>query len=67
MASKPVPKKTAKPNPTPGSAKPATASAAKVAASVEAEVTRLDQEIVKLINRRAAATMKLIEAAPDRK
>lgn len=67
MASKPVPKKTAKPTSAPGSAKPAASSAAKVVASSEAEIAKLDQEIVKLINRRAAATMKLIEAAPDRK
>ena len=67
MASKPVPKKSARPNPAPGSAKPAAASAAKVVASTEAEVAKLDQEIVKLINRRAAATIKMIETAPDRK
>ncbi len=67
MASKPVPKKPAKPSPAPSSAKAAPSSAAKVAANAEAEVAKLDQEIVKLINRRAAATIKLIEAAPDRK
>ena len=67
MASKLVPKKPAKPASAPSSAKPAASSAAKVVASSEAEVARLDQEIVKLINRRAAATLKLIEAAPDRK
>lgn len=67
MASKPVPKKPAKPSPAPSSAKPSASSAAKVAANAEAEVAKLDQEIVKLINRRAAATIKLIESTPDRK
>lgn len=65
MASKPAPKKPAKPSPASGS-KPA-ASAAKVAANVEAEIAKVDQEIVKLINRRAQATLKLIESAPDRR
>jgi len=68
MANKPVPKKAAKPTATTASVKPAAASTpAKINAAAQVEVAKLDQEIIKLLNRRAAATFKLIETAPDRR
>ena len=65
MASKPVPKKPVKSNSAPASAKASTTSAAKVSASAAQELAKLDNEILKLLNRRAAATAKLIEADPN--
>jgi chorismate mutase / prephenate dehydratase len=67
MASKPVLKKSSRTNNASVSAKTAGAVSARSVASAEAELARLDQEIIKLINRRAVATLKLIEIAPDRK
>ena len=68
MATKPVTKKSAKPVSTTASAKTAASSSAvKINASAQAEVGKLDQEIIKLLNRRAAATFKLIESSPDRR
>lgn len=67
MANKRVPKKRPKssvgtPARTPAAAKPA---ASKVIS--EAELKRIDQEILRLVNRRAEATAKLLEATPDRR
>ncbi len=68
MASKPVPKKAAKSTAATSSAKPVAASTpAKINAAAQIEVAKLDQEIIKLLNRRATATFKLIETAPDRR
>lgn len=69
LPKKPLPKRRATSGPTVSSASSAkSASAAKAAiAASEAELHRLDQEILKLINKRATATAKLIEAAPDRR
>jgi chorismate mutase / prephenate dehydratase len=70
MATKPQPKKPTKsvPPPPPAPAKPsAVASNTKVAAGLESELAKIDSEILKLANRRAAATLKLIEAAPDKR
>lgn len=68
MASKPVAKKNVKQNSSTSSAKqPSTSTPAKLNAAAQSEIAKLDQEIVKLINRRAAATLKLIETAPDRR
>ncbi|MBA4031157.1 MAG: prephenate dehydratase [Planctomyces sp.] len=66
MATKPQPTKKPAKAPSNGLAKSA-ASTGKVAASLETEIEKLDGEIVKLLNQRAAATLKLIEAAPDKK
>jgi len=65
MASKPVPKKPVKNSVAPASAKPAANSAAKAAAAAAQELVRLDSEILKLLNRRAAATAKMIESDPN--
>ena len=65
MATKPVPKKTVKNSTAPTSAKPATNSVAKSTASSAQELARIDTEILKLINRRAAITAKSIEADPN--
>ncbi|WP_010584165.1 prephenate dehydratase [Schlesneria paludicola] len=65
MASKPVPKKPVKSNTAPASAKAPTNTAAKASAGSAQEMARLDNEILKLLNRRAAATAKLIEADPN--
>lgn len=65
MASKPVPKKPVKTSTAPASAKSASTSAAKAAASSASELAKLDSEILKLINRRAAITGKQIEADPN--
>jgi chorismate mutase/prephenate dehydratase len=65
MASKPVPKKPVKTSVAPASAKPANNVAAKTAANSAQELARLDSEILKLLNRRAAATAKIIEADPN--
>jgi chorismate mutase/prephenate dehydratase len=43
----------------------ATASARKKAASLEAEIQRLDRELVKLLNKRADATIKLLQQEPN--
>jgi len=68
MATKPVTKKSAKPVSTTASAKTAASSSSvKINAAAQAEVGKLDQEIIKLLNRRAAATFKLIESSPDRR
>ncbi len=69
LPKKPLPKRRATSGPTVSSASSAkSASAAKAAiAASEAELHRLDQEILKLINKRATATAKLIEASPDRR
>ena len=66
MASKPVPKKPVKNSVAPASAKSATNSAAKAGSSAAQEMARLDSEILKLLNRRATATAKLIEADPKK-
>jgi chorismate mutase/prephenate dehydratase len=65
MASKPVPKKPAKSHAAPTSAKSATNASHKSAASTANELNRLDSEILKLLNRRAAVTAKQIEADPN--
>ena len=66
MASKPVPKKPVKTNVAPASAKSGTNSAPRASAAAAAiEMAKLDGEILKLINRRATATAKLIEADPN--
>lgn len=66
MATKPQPtKKTSKAS-TSGSAK-AAGNPVKATASLETEIEKLDGEIVKLLNQRASATLKLLEAAPDKK
>lgn len=65
MATKPVPKKAVKTNAAPVSAKPSANSAAKAAANSAQEIAKLDSEILKLLNRRAAATAKLIESDPN--
>lgn len=65
MATKPVPKKPAKSNAAPASAKPAANSAAKAATAAANEMARLDSDILKLLNRRAALTAKQIEADPN--
>lgn len=69
LPKKPLPKRRATSGPTVSSASSAkSASAAKAAiAASEAELRRLDQEILKLINKRATATAKLIEASPDQR
>ena len=67
MASKPVPKKAVKPTSSSASGKHAASSPAKNHVSVLADIAKLDQDIVKLLNRRAVATIKLIEASPDRR
>ena len=65
MATKPVTKKSAKPVSTTASAKTAASSSAvKINASAQAEVGKLDQEIIKLLNRRAAATFKKLQTTP---
>ena len=65
MASKPVPKKAVKSNVAPTSAKSATNSAPRPPAGSGSEMAKIDSEILKLINRRAAATAKLIESDPN--
>ena len=65
MASKPVPKKPVKTSVAPSSAKSASSSAAKAATNSAQELARMDSEILKLLNRRAAATAKLIESDPN--
>ena len=65
MASKPVPKKAVKNSVAPASAKTSTNSAPRAAATSASEMAKLDSEILKLINRRAAATAKLIESDPN--
>ena len=65
MASKPVPKKPVKTSVAPGSAKSASTTAAKAATNSAQELARMDSEILKLLNRRAAATAKLIESDPN--
>ncbi len=63
MAKKPLPKKTRKPA--------APAKAVKVSkkspAAYEAEIRRLDREILSLINRRAGLTTEVIQSQPDLK
>ena len=65
MASKPVPKKPVKNSVAPASSKSATNSTPKPTTSSANELAKLDGEILKLINRRAAATAKIIEADPN--
>ena len=65
MASKPVPKKPVKTSVAPSYAKSASSSAAKAATNSAQELARMDSEILKLLNRRAAATAKLIESDPN--
>ena len=65
MASKPVPKKPVKSNAAPASAKSTASAAAKSSSSGAQELARLDSEILKLLNRRAAATAKQIESDPN--
>ena len=68
MASKPVPKKAVKPTSSSTSGKQAAAlSLAKNNATALADIAKLDQDIVRLLNRRATATIKLIEASVDRR
>lgn len=62
MSSKPVPKKRPKPTTAPAASK---ASAAK--GPNEADLKRIDQEILKLVNRRAEVTAKLLEGTQDRR
>ena len=63
MAKKPLPKKTRKP------AAPAKApkSSKKSPAAYEAEIRRLDREILSLINRRASLTTEVIQSQTDLK
>ncbi len=68
MSSKPVPKKRPKTNSAPAaSAKSAAAAAATAKANAENDLKRIDQDILKLVNRRAEATAKLLEAANERR
>lgn len=68
MSSKPVPKKRPKSNSAPAtSAKSAAAASAAAKASAENDLKRIDAEILKLVNRRAEATAKLLEAANERR
>lgn len=64
MAKKPLPKKSSKP--VAASAKPAKSSR-KSPAALEAELKRLDREILSLVNKRAAATTDWIHGQPDLK
>lgn len=63
MAKKPLPKKTRKPAAPAKSQK----SPKKSPAAYEAEIRRLDREILSLINRRAGLTTEVIQAQPDLK
>lgn len=69
MASKSVPKKRLKAKPAP--AKPAPAKSASSTSSSkgssEADLRRIDQEILKLVNRRAEATARMLEKSHDRR
>ncbi|HWH77296.1 MAG TPA: hypothetical protein VNT76_07985, partial [Candidatus Binatus sp.] len=49
-----------RPKPSPGAS-----AAPRVAAAAENEIKRLDREILKLINRRGAATIKSLENIPN--
>lgn len=64
MASKPVPKKSVKASAPAASAKTSGNSTPKTA-STAGEIAKLDSEILKLLNRRASLTGKLIEADPN--
>ena len=64
MAKKPLPKKNRKPA---GAAAKSSRPARKSSASFEAELKRLDREILRLINRRAGLTTDLIQSQPDLK
>lgn len=68
MSSKPVPKKRPKSSSAPAaSAKSAAAASAAAKANAENDLKRIDQEILKLVNKRAEATAKLLEAAHERR
>lgn len=69
MAKKPQPPRRASSGPSVSAAAPAkSASAAKAAvAASEAELNRIDLEIIKLINKRAAATSRLMDSLPDKR
>lgn len=69
MASKRVPKKRPKSSPGSGASAPSAKPSANHAAKgiSEAELKKIDQEILKLVNRRAEATAKLLEQAQDRR
>jgi chorismate mutase/prephenate dehydratase len=68
MASKQVPKKRLKPSSAPPSSlsRPAS-SAGNSKVPTEQDLRRIDQEILKLVNRRAEATARMIEQAHDRR
>jgi chorismate mutase/prephenate dehydratase len=74
MAKKPLTRKPERPEPKTGSRgsnqasanhKPAKPPARAVTSGMEAEIQRIDKELIKLLNKRAAATTKLIEARPN--
>ncbi len=68
MSSKPVPKKRPKSSSAPAAtAKSAAAAAANAKANAENDLKKIDQDILKLVNRRAEATAKLLEAAQERR
>lgn len=68
MSSKPVPKKRPKSSSAPAaSAKSAAAASANAKAHAENDLKRIDQEILKLVNKRAEVTAKLLEAAHERR
>lgn len=74
MAKKPLTRKPERPEPKTGSRganhasanhKPPKAPPRAVTNGMEAEIQRIDKELLKLLNKRAAATTKLIEARPN--
>jgi chorismate mutase/prephenate dehydratase len=67
MSSKPVPKKRPKPSAAASGASKSGSNGAARSASLEVDLRRIDQEILKLVNRRAEATARLIETAHDRR
>jgi chorismate mutase / prephenate dehydratase len=68
MSSKPVPKKRPKSSSAPAAtAKSAAAASANAKAHAENDLKRIDQEILKLVNKRAEVTAKLLEAAQERR
>ncbi|HET6424949.1 MAG TPA: prephenate dehydratase [Planctomycetaceae bacterium] len=68
MSSKPVPKKRPKSSSAPAAtARSAAAAAANAKANAENDLKRIDQDILKLVNKRAEVTAKLLEAAHERR
>ena len=67
VVKKVVKKKVSKPVRKKPAASKATRSAASKPASAEAEIKKLDAEILKLINRRAQATIRLLDSKPELK